>query len=608
MRRSQSSYSAGSGSAQTRTVQLRLLATTDLHMQLTGFDYVADRPTETHGLAGLATLIDDARAEAADAGRACLLFDNGDLLQGNAMGAYLARQETTVAHPVARCMNHLGYDAVGLGNHDFDFGLDYLKDQIAQLAMPVVASNLAGVDIGPLHRSALVECPMPEGGATLRVGVLSVLPRETARWNRHVVGPAAEVLPPEDYLRSAVPALQAQGAELIIVLAHLGISSVGDDQTDCALALGRVPGVDAVVAGHTHRRFPEQDQSANAEYAPPKGQVQQVPTVMPGHSGSDLAVVDLTLNKRPGQRWQVIGHLSRLRQNTRDVRPHPDIVAAVAPAHEALRRHLATPLGELSGKLHNYFALAAPTGTAALTARAEFLNMRAVLDVDETRPVLVASYAHSAGGREGPDRFLTMAPGQVLRRHLAGLIPYSNELWALQITGAQLRQRLEHAASVFTRLDPARNDRPLLRPEKPAFDFETVFGVTYQIDPSAAAGARILHLKHNGHPVEDTQPFLLVTNQYRAVGGGGFEPVCPGQRAARVTELDEAFFTQALSEEDSGFGWDDTPPWTFSPNLGVAAEIETSPLAEPHLDEIAHLRPVNLGLTPDGFLRLRLSF
>ncbi len=607
MRGLQRSISTGSGSTQERTARLRLLATTDLHMQLTGFNYVRDKPTETHGLSGLATLIDEARAEAAAEGRACLLFDNGDLLQGNAMGAFLARQGPTAAHPAADCMNALNYDAVGLGNHDFDFGIDHVKGAVAQMKMPVLTSNLTGVEPGPLRQSAIITCELPQEAEPLRIGVLSILPRETARWKRHVLGDSADVVPPQDCLRTSIPYLKAQGAELIVVLAHLGIASDKEDQSDCALALARVPGVDAIVAGHTHRRFPGRDHSARSGLHPDKGQLEQVPAVMPGHSGSDLAVVDLTINKRSGEEWRVIGHLSRLRRNTSQVPAHPAIVAAVAPAHEALRSHLAAPLGRLSKPQHNYFALAAPSGTAALTARAEWLNIKAALGSEDGLPLLVASYAHSAGGREGPDQFLNMARGPVLRRHLAGLIPYSNELWAVRITGAQLRERLEHSVSIFSQLRPGSTDVPLLHPEKPAFDLETIFGVTYQVNPCAAVSARIAELMHCGQPVKATQEFLLVTNQYRAAGGGGFAPVDHGNLVVRLPELEETYFSQALLDEDAGFGWGHTPPWTFAPNLGVTANIETSPHAAQHLEEIAHFRPEDLGLTRDGFLRLRLS-
>ncbi|MFC6582894.1 hypothetical protein [Sulfitobacter aestuariivivens] len=120
----------------TITAQVRLLATTDIHLQLMGYNYIADRPTPRHGLAGLATLINTARAEAQKENQLCMLLDNGDLLQGCAMGDWLARRPVAADHPAIAAMNALNYDAIGIGNHDLDFGLDYLRRVARQMHAP----------------------------------------------------------------------------------------------------------------------------------------------------------------------------------------------------------------------------------------------------------------------------------------------------------------------------------------------------------------------------------------------------------------------------------------------------------------------------------------
>ncbi|MEM6306179.1 MAG: 5'-nucleotidase C-terminal domain-containing protein, partial [Pseudomonadota bacterium] len=561
------------------------------------------------GLAGIASLVETARAEARAQDRACLLLDNGDLFQGNTMGAFLAgAEEVTGDHPVVRTMDEMGYDAIGTGNHDLDFGPAYLRKLSARLKMPMVASNLAGVDCG-LQRAALLRSTLPGLEESLLVGVLSVLPSETAQWNRHVMGPSAEVEPSVRCLERAIPELRAQGAQIIVVLAHMGITQDRIDQADSALALAGVPGIDALIAGHTHLRFPGRDHLAQAGVFPGKGQVLDVPAIMPGHAGSDLGVLDLTLRRDAGQGWRVIGHVSSLRKNTAAVPAQPAVAAAVEPAHTALRAHLAVPLGQTRQVLHNFFATATPTQTGRLTARAEALTVKAALagQAGADVPLLAATSAHSAGGRDGPDHFLCIPEGVVLRRHLAGLSPFSNELWVLRLTGADIARRLEHSLSAYSQLSASGCPRPLLRPDVPAFNYETIHGLDYQIDLKAPSGRRLVELRYQGAPLAPNQSFLLVTNQFRAAGGGGFEPVDPGDVVLRLPGIEEARFSEALRCSDGALGWDAPMPWRFCAAQGLFAELRTSPLAEAHLEDIAHLSPQIRGLRDDGFLSIEIA-
>lgn len=124
-----------------RMVSLRIMATTDLHMQVLDYDYLADRPCSRSGLTRIASLVARARAQAPN----CLLLDNGDLLQGNPLGDYVAGQSRagrSVTHPAIAAMNRMGYDAATPGNHDFNYGLPFMRRMLAQAGFPYVAANL----------------------------------------------------------------------------------------------------------------------------------------------------------------------------------------------------------------------------------------------------------------------------------------------------------------------------------------------------------------------------------------------------------------------------------------------------------------------------------
>tara|TARA_R110002049_G_scaffold307712_2_gene509080 strand:- start:52179 stop:54011 length:1833 start_codon:yes stop_codon:yes gene_type:complete len=609
------------------TAQLRILATTDVHMQMLGHDYVRDVPGLHHGLAGLAELISTARGEARRRGSACLLLDNGDMLQGNALGDDLTRHPVGRDHPVVASLNHLRYDALGLGNHDLDHGLPYLQQFARQLAMPVVSSNLAVPTLAPLRDAALIDCKVPAVGKTpeqvLRIGILSVLPSETAIWNRSALHGVGRVTCPIASVRARLPILRARGADLIILLAHMGIGDTGGAcaATVDATALARIPGIDAIITGHTHRRFPGRDHGSGGAVDSAAGTLADCPAVMPGFGASDLAVVDLTLSRtgegagtgRHG--WHVSAHGSTLLRNSPRLRPDPVVTDLLLARHNMLRRHLAQPIGQTDRTLHNYFSLAMPTSIAALSARGltRVLQHAVAGTAAAALPVLAAVAAHTAGGRGGPAHYLHIPQGAVLRRHLAGLCPYADEIWGLRVSGADIKRRLEYSARVFTHLRPDAPDQPLTDPDVATFHFDSIYGVTYQIDPCAPPGTRISDLRWQDQPVRADQEFLLATNQFRAAGGGGFDRVPEHDILVRSpVNLEQAmadvFETPPQEAASAGTQGLRIMPWRFAPAPGVQAIFETSPEALLWLDDLAHLSPTALGSTADGFARLRLHF
>lgn len=592
--------------------QLRLLATTDLHMQLLGYDYVTDQPKSHHGLAGLATLITQARAEARSEGRACVLLDNGDILQGNALGAWLANQPVTSHHPVATALRVMGYDAIGIGNHDLDFGLGYFKSVIRQLDMPIVCSNLRHRDLDPVVEMAILTCPGPadDGARPLRLGVLSVVPEQTAVWNLRALANQAEVLPARPVLASHAAALRKDGADLVVLLAHMGIGPDYEQPhvTDSAVPLAQIPGIDAIITGHTHRRFPGKDHDNSAGVDPVHGMLWQRPAIMAGHGGSDLAVLDLTVKQSPKGKWHVIGHVSGLRPNHADTLPCPDVMKACTKAHEDCRQHLAQPVGHTDLPLHNFFALAVPTPTDALIARAMARITRDALVGTSLAdlPILACTAAHTTGGRGGPGHYIHIPKGTICRRHLAGLAPYEDPIWGVRLSGWELHHWLEHAAAVFNQHVP---DGPVLRLSDetvPSFNFDTIHGLSYQIDPTQPVGHRIGAMRLGDRPVLPDDLFIMATNPFRAAGGGGFAASPPDRVCLRSKVSLSDALVAALADPDD-LVWPAQIPWQFACAKPVQAILETAPQALDWLDDIRHLAPVPDGKTPDGFARLRLT-
>jgi len=599
-----------SGDARAFVTSLRILATTDVHTEFLGHDYVLDKSVGHQGLAGLATLIQSERQDAASTGTPCLLVDNGDILQGTALGDEMAHMPVTPAHPLVASIEALRYDAIGIGNHDLDYGLAYLHRLAGLSRVPFLSTNLMLDAPSPIQKSVIVDCDLngdaSDGIESPRIGFLSVLPTLTSIWNKPMLDGHAQIAPAEQSLAKAIPDLQAQGADVIILLAHMGLE---DTQTpDDVRNLSNLLGVDAMIAGHTHRRLPGLDHQGFSDVDINKGALGPCPAAMPGFNASDLAVLDLKLRCDDSGKWQVLDHEVQLKANTSDIPAAPEITALLAPAHHSTRAKLAQPVGHCLYPLHNFFSLAMPTETCALMASTKYRIVKEQLrgTADEGLPLLAAASAHTAGGRGGPNHFLNIAPGVIYRRALAGLNPYSNAICALRLSGAELRAWLENTVQIYTTLCTNQPDQPLLRQDRPTFHFDTIYGLRYGIDPTQPKGARITQIEFEGAPLDDEQMFVLATNQFRAAGGGRDCRVENIQIAAQcqITVADALLETL---KSDEGACYAGAHPWYFSCENPVQAVLQTSAAALSHLDDIAHLTPEPMAKDSDGFTQLRLN-
>ncbi len=129
--------------ANANQAHLRIMETTDLHVHVFAYDYYGDKPNDTMGLARTASIIEP---DPCRGSRIRSLLDNGDFLQGNPMGDYIAYERGMKEgdiHPIIAAMNVLGYDGGTLGNHEFNYGLDFMFKVLGGANFPMVCANLA---------------------------------------------------------------------------------------------------------------------------------------------------------------------------------------------------------------------------------------------------------------------------------------------------------------------------------------------------------------------------------------------------------------------------------------------------------------------------------
>jgi 2',3'-cyclic-nucleotide 2'-phosphodiesterase/3'-nucleotidase len=613
-------------------LMLRIIATTDLHAALKDWDYVRDREDPSVGLDRLATLIAAARAEVTDS----ILVDDGDLLQGSPLADWVAFQRGLKpgdVHPAFAAMALLKYDAGTLGNHEFDYGLDFLDICLQKAPFPLISTNLSRADGSPyVPRSLILERRLGgETGVPIRIGLLGFLPPQTMVWDKGYLEGQVIIDDIVASAEAAVPALRAAGADLVVVLSHSGIVREGDPlktSENAALALARIEGIDAIVSGHQHLVFPGPDFAGIPGVDAEAGTLLGVPAVMAGFWGSHLGIIDLAL-VHDDAGWRVEGARSQVRPIAR--RDADGVTALAAPAaaidavieegHQATRRYVAQPIGETTRRIASHWARIADDAGVQLVNAAQADHARTFLagTPDEALPLLSASAPYRTGGRAGPDAYVDIPAGPITLRSAADLYPHPNQVVAVRITGAALKDWLEFSAGLFNRIDPASTaPQPLIDPTFPIANFDVIDGISYRIDVTqprrfdpdgriADAGAsRIRDLNWNLLPVGDDDMFVVVTNNFRVAGGGnvpGMPDATQLFASPNLTRdvLTRWIFEQGTIDPTSDHNWSIVP----LPDA-VVATYETAPAGAETVPRGINATPI--GPTPEGFMTFRVAF
>ncbi|MGE8203660.1 metallophosphoesterase [Heyndrickxia sp. NPDC080065] len=307
------------GVGQSGLVDMRIMETTDLHGNIVDYDYVENKKTVEFGLARTATLIKQARKEVPNT----LLFDDGDLLQGNLLAEYVAlidRFRTEPVHPMIKVMNDLRYDAATLGNHDFHYGLDFLYRTISDAKFPFVNANMYFNDHQPYNFNAinmfkpyviLNKKVIDRNGKKhlIKVGVIGFVTPAVVKWEKKGLAGMAKVMDIVDSAEAFVPKMKAEGADIIIALAHTGFDATAkayEKAMNAVYPLSFVPGIDVILFGHQHKVFPDKSKLKGiAGVDTDTGTINGVPAVEAGSWGNYLGMVDLTLQNTNGL-WSIV--------------------------------------------------------------------------------------------------------------------------------------------------------------------------------------------------------------------------------------------------------------------------------------------------------------
>lgn len=534
-------------------VDIRIINTTDLHGQLNSKDYELGVDYNNGGLARVMDLITRTRSELPQENTVTL--DAGDVLYDYTT-EYIFSEDQYSIQPIYKAMAEIGYDAITLGNHDFDYGYEYILRQLdgSGLRSNTVVSNVTDSKTGsyPFQETMLITRQMKTASgstAEVTIGIIGqTIPTLTAKTHSY-----AGILKTEDMVQNAktkAAKLKEMGADIIIALSHTGIGPENPEVNfkNVAYALTKIPEIDVVVCGHEHNLFPTTDMSSPYYKLPNVDKKTYLMNgknvVMAGDRGKAIGVVDLSLEVS-ADGVEIVDRKSELRMVTANkTKENAKLAGLYGSWENRLLEYSTDIIGELDQNtvIQNWFGLLGDNDAIQLLndSKIEYaLNYKNNTGTEYKNYPIIAASTYASYGVNSVNDFINIRD-QITESDLSAIQPYNNYLYIYTITGKQLKEWLEWTASAYETLsrsktwtDPVMSSlmkekglKSLIKEEwlNDWSNFYVFDGIDYVIDPTLEArydlsgnrvttNRRIKSLKYNGTDVKDDMVFLLATNK-----------------------------------------------------------------------------------------------
>lgn len=486
-----------------KKTHLTIMSTSDLHGYIMPLDYVDNSPAN-HGLAKIATLVKQVRKQNPNA----LLFDSGDTIQGSPMAYHHARIDNRPIDPMMLTMNHLGYDAMAIGNHEYNYGSAVFEKAMGEARFPWLSANTVKKGSDEVYTKPYKIIKMPGG---LRVGVLGLTTQFVPQWENPDNIQHLDFVDVVDSAQKWVPIMKKkEKADVIFVSYHGGLEhqkgadgeilplpeTTGENQV-YQLAT-QVKDIDVILAGHMHT--PLEDVRVNG-----------VLITEPNMWGTHLSVVDMDLIKEKG-RWIVQNKKAQLLESSA-VESDRETIQRIEDYEKKTQEFLDTPVGKIDGDMTVHDPLYTRTHDTELI---EFLN-RVQMHYSGAEIASTSLFSNQVPG----------LPSEVTTRDILSTYIYPNTLKVIRVSGQDIKDALEQTAKYFKQnsgSDPIEVNPDYISPKPQHYNYDMWEGIRYTIDVSKPEGQRIVELTDlEGQPLQPDKEYEVALNNYRAGGGGGYD-------------------------------------------------------------------------------------
>ena len=476
-------------------MDLTILATSDLHGYILPTNFTERNMDLPFGAARIATKMKELEAQAKGP---VLKIENGDFIQGSPLSYYVRKNEQHGAKAIIDVLNDIQYDASIIGNHEFNYGIDYLASAIASYNHPVLAANIEN-EAGEVAFGQPFMIIEKDG---VKIAVLGMVTQYIPHWEQPETIRGLRFKSIVETAKTYVPKLREE-ADVVIVAYHGGFERdlVTGEPTEALTGenegyalLHEVEGIDALITGHQHREIATK--------------VNGVPVIQPGFRGAFLGEITLTIEEKAGKPT-VIDSQARI-HSTENVPTDNAIIEKIADLSEEVEIWLDQTLGEVTGDM----TIKDPN--AARLAEHPYVEFINKVQMDASGADISLTSLFNNDGR-GFGSMITMR--DVLTNYI-----YPNTLAVLEITGQDLKMALEQTATYFIIENGEVVFNPkYIEPKPQYYNYDMYEGIEYAIDLTKAMGERVTSLSYQGKAVADTDTLQVVMNQYRGVGGGNYQ-------------------------------------------------------------------------------------